>query len=33
NESNVGDLVKITETRPMSKNKCWRLAQILERAK
>jgi small subunit ribosomal protein S17 len=33
NESNVGDLVLIAETRPMSKNKNWRLKQILERAK
>jgi small subunit ribosomal protein S17 len=33
NESNVGDLVLITETRPLSKNKCWRLKQIVERAK
>jgi small subunit ribosomal protein S17 len=33
NESGVGDLVKISETRPMSKNKCWRLTQILEKAK
>jgi small subunit ribosomal protein S17 len=33
NESKVGDLVLITETRPLSKNKNWRLKQILERAK
>lgn len=33
NESNVGDLVLIAETRPLSKNKNWRLKQILERAK
>jgi small subunit ribosomal protein S17 len=33
NESNVGDLVMISETRPLSKNKCWRLKQIIERAK
>ncbi|MFM9051503.1 MAG: 30S ribosomal protein S17 [Bacteroidota bacterium] len=33
NETNIGDLVLITETRPMSKNKCWRLKQIIERAK
>jgi len=33
NESNVGDLVLIAETRPMSKNKNWRLKQIIERAK
>ncbi len=33
NESGIGDLVLIAETRPMSKNKCWRLKQILEKAK
>lgn len=33
NECNEGDLVKIMETRPLSKNKCWRLVEILERAK
>jgi small subunit ribosomal protein S17 len=33
NESNIGDLVKIMETRPLSKNKCWRLVEIIERAK
>lgn len=33
NETNIGDLVLIAETRPMSKNKCWRLKQIIERAK
>lgn len=33
NESGVGDLVLIAETRPLSKNKCWRLKQILEKAK
>lgn len=33
NECNVGDLVKIMETRPLSKNKRWRLVEILERAK
>jgi len=33
NESGVGDLVLITETRPLSKNKCWRLKEILEKAK
>lgn len=33
NESKVGDLVLIAETRPLSKNKNWRLKQILERAK
>lgn len=33
NESKPGDLVKIMETRPLSKNKCWRLVKIIERAK
>lgn len=33
NDSNVGDVVKVMETRPMSKNKRWRLVEIVERAK
>ncbi|MFZ5553640.1 MAG: 30S ribosomal protein S17 [Bacteroidota bacterium] len=33
NECNVGDTVKIMETRPLSKTKCWRLIEIIERAK
>lgn len=33
NDCNMGDTVKIAETRPMSKNKRWRLVEILERAK
>lgn len=33
NECNEGDLVKIMETRPLSKNKRWRLVEIIERAK
>ena len=33
NECNVGDLVKIMETRPLSKNKTWRIVEIIERAK
>ncbi|TLP82160.1 30S ribosomal protein S17 [Maribacter sp. ACAM166] len=33
NDCNIGDKVKIMETRPMSKTKCWRLVEILERAK
>ena len=33
NECNVGDTVRIMETRPLSKNKRWRLVEILERAK
>lgn len=32
-ESNVGDTVRIMETRPLSKTKCWRLVEIIERAK
>ena len=33
NNCNIGDTVKIMETRPLSKTKCWRLVEILERAK
>lgn len=33
NDCGVGDTVKIMETRPLSKNKCWRLVEIIERAK
>jgi small subunit ribosomal protein S17 len=33
NDCNVGDKVKIMETRPLSKTKKWRLVEILERAK
>jgi small subunit ribosomal protein S17 len=33
NECQIGDTVRIMETRPLSKNKCWRLVEILERAK
>ena len=32
NECNIGDTVKIMETRPLSKNKNWRLVEILEKA-
>jgi len=32
-ECGIGDLVKIMETRPLSKTKCWRLVEILEKAK
>lgn len=32
NESRVGDTVEIMETRPMSKNKCWRLIKIVKKA-
>ena len=33
NTCNLGDTVKISETRPLSKNKRWRLVEIIERAK
>ena len=33
NEANVGDKVKLMETKPISKRKRWRLIEILERAK
>jgi small subunit ribosomal protein S17 len=33
NECNVGDIVRIMETRPLSKLKRWRLVEIIERAK
>ena len=33
NDCNVGDTVKIMETRPLSKNKRWRLVEIVKRAK
>ena len=33
NNCNIGDTVKIMETRPLSKTKGWRLVEILERAK
>ena len=32
-EAGIGDLVKIMETRPLSKNKRWRLVEIVSRAK
>lgn len=32
-EAGVGDKVEITETRPLSKNKRWRLTAIIEKAK
>ena len=32
-EARIGDIVKISETRPLSKRKCWRLVEIIERAK
>ena len=33
NECNIGDTVRIMETRPLSKTKRWRLIEIIERAK
>ena len=33
NDLNVGDRVRIAETRPLSKNKRWRLLDVLERAR
>ena len=33
NTANVGDTVKVMETRPISKDKRWRLVEVMERAK
>jgi small subunit ribosomal protein S17 len=33
NTCNIGDTVKVMETRPLSKDKRWRLVEIVERAK
>lgn len=33
NEASIGDTVLISETRPLSKNKRWRLVEIIEKAK
>ena len=33
NECNIGDTVKVMECRPLSKDKRWRLVEIIERAK
>ena len=33
NECNIGDVVRIMETRPLSKDKRWRLVEIVEKAK
>ena len=33
NDCNIGDTVRIMETRPLSKTKCWRLVEVIERAK
>lgn len=32
NEARIGDKVLIIETRPLSKDKCWRLVEIIEKA-
>lgn len=33
NECNIGDTVRVMETRPLSKDKRWRLVEIIEKAK
>ena len=33
NDAHIGDTVRLVECRPLSKDKCWRLAEIVERAK
>jgi small subunit ribosomal protein S17 len=33
NDAGEGDTVRIMETRPVSKNKCWRMIAVVERAK
>lgn len=33
NECGIGDKVRVVETRPLSKDKCWRLVEIIEKAK
>ena len=33
NKANIGDLVRIMETRPLSKNKCWRMTEVVETVK
>ncbi len=33
NECNIGDTVKVMETRPLSKDKRWRLVEVIERVK
>ncbi len=32
NECNIGDIVKVMETRPLSKDKRWRLVEVMEKA-
>lgn len=33
NDAGIGDTVRVVECRPISKDKCWRLTEIVERAK
>ncbi len=33
NECGIGDTVRIVETKPLSKDKCWRVVEIIEKAK
>jgi len=33
NDAHIGDIVEVMETRPLSKEKCWRVVKILERTK
>ncbi len=33
NQCGIGDTVRIVETRPLSKDKCWRVVEIIEKAK
>ena len=33
NDCNIGDLVNVTSSRPLSKTKCWKLVDIVDRAK
>jgi small subunit ribosomal protein S17 len=33
NDANIGDTVRIVETRPISKSKNWRVAEVVERAR
>ncbi|MBF8247270.1 MAG: rpsQ [Bacteroidetes bacterium] len=32
-EAGIGDLVRVMETRPLSKRKCWRLVEVLQKAR
>jgi small subunit ribosomal protein S17 len=32
NEAKIGDIVEVTQTRPLSKLKCWRLVRIVQKA-